>query len=422
MSETEIEAVWYVRLPNNWADAPEWMSFSRLREIEACPRRWSLNSASYPEIWSRRGYPPKVYLALLVGQIIHAALEIITNALNRAGCISVTDEHFVRVMRELGGYTKIVEETIKRICSNLQDNPRFIDKSDYISTKLRTSVPALREQLQILTGKLRLQGGFVTPGTSGSRSNRGSARSALSNGTYSETEVRVDQLRWRGFVDALTLSDASCELVDYKTGMPKPEHQEQIRLYSLLWARDAQLNPTGRIVDRLTLAYPTIDIAVEPPTGSQLDILEQEFVSRTKIALGLAQQTPPPAVPNINNCGYCPVRQLCADYWTPQVQQILAQEVLRELPVVGEHLIDLEVDNIEQQTPLSWSAVVRLCRALAATSQVLIRLSESTPLLQSIFSKGRRIRILDALLIDQPEDDATITSIHLTKMSETFVV
>lgn len=422
MSETEIEAVWYIRLPHNWAGTPEWMSFSRLREIEACPRRWSLNSASYPEIWSRRGYPPKIYLAPLAGQIIHAALETITNALNRAGCISVTDEHFVRVMRELGGYTKIVEETIKSIFKNLQENPRFANRSNYISAKLRTSVPALREQLQILTGKLRLQGGFVSPVACGPRSNRGSARSALSNGIYSEIELRVDQLRWRGFVDALTLSDASCELVDYKTGMPKPEHEEQIRLYNLLWARDAQLNPTGRPVDRLTLAYPTIDIAVEPPTGSQLDILEQEIIARTNIVLNLARQTPPPAVPNINNCRYCPVRQLCDDYWTPQVQQILAQEVLRELPATGEDLIDLEVDKLEQQTPLSWSAVVLLCRVIPTRSQVLIRLSESTPILQIIFSKGTRIRILDALLIDQPEAEVTITSVHLTKMSEAFIV
>src|ERR1051326_3633114 len=155
MSEVGIDPVWYVRLPSSWAEAPEWMSFSRLREIEACPRRWSLISTSYPEIWSRRGYPPKVYLAPLAGQIIHAALETIVTALNCAGCASVKDESFVCVMRELGGYTRIVEGTIKNICNGLQDNPRFTAKSNHISTKLRDLVPALREQLQILTGNLR---------------------------------------------------------------------------------------------------------------------------------------------------------------------------------------------------------------------------------------------------------------------------
>lgn len=421
MSQAEIGAVWYVRLPSDWAEAPEWMSFSRLREIEACPRRWSLASASYHEIWSRRGYPPKVYLAPLAGQIIHAALETIVTSLNRAGCVSVKDETFVRVMRELGGYTRIVEGTIKNICNDLQDNPRFTAKYNYISTKLRDSVPALREQLQILTGKLRLQGGTLATRVGGAPSAPRDIRPALSNGTYSEIELRANQLRWRGFADSLILSDASCELVDYKTGTPKPEHQKQIRLYSLLWTRDAQLNPKGRAIDRLTLSYPTTDIAVKPLTDSQLNILEQEIISRTQIALGLAQQTPPLANPNINNCGFCSVRQLCGDYWTPQAQQLLAQEVPRESSAVGERLIDLEVDHLEQQTLSSWSAIVLLCRAIPAGCHVLIKLSESNPLLQKIFNTGRRIRILDALLIDQPEDVPTPRA-HLTKMSEAFIV
>ena len=389
MSEAEIEAVWYARLPHKWADAPEWMSFSRLREIESCPRRWSLSSATYDQVWSRRGYPSKVYIATLNGQIIHAALETITKALYRAGCTSVTGEHFVSVMRELGGYTKIVEETIKSICKKLQSNPRFANKYNYISTKLRSLVPALREQLQILTGKLRLQGGFVA--TTISRVESKSSRPALINGTYSEVELQAEKMRWRGFVDVLLLSDVSCEIVDYKTGTPKPEHEEQVRLYSLLWARDEQLNPTVKTVDRLTLSYSTIDVAVEPPRGTQLDVLEQEITSRTKTALGLALQTPPPAMPTIHNCGYCSVRQLCNDYWTPQIQQVLAQEVLQGLPATAEYLIDLEVEHLEQQTPLSWSAMVVICRTLPACSQILIRLSESSSLLQNIFRRGTRI-------------------------------
>lgn len=422
MSKGEIEAVWYARLPDKWADAPEWMSFSRLLELEACPRRWSLNSALYPEIWSHKGYPPKVHLAAFDGQIIHSALEAIGKALNRGGCLSVTDEQFVGVMRELGGYSKIIEETIKNLCDNFQDNPRFVSKFDYLLTNLRNSVPTLREQLQVLTAKLRLQKGVAAMTARGSRSNRGAGRSALSNATYSEVELRVEPLRWRGFVDALTLSDTSCEIVDYKTGMPKPEHEEQVRVYSLLWARDQELNPTGRTLDRLTLAYSTTDVAVEPPTTTQLENLEQEIVTRTKTALGLARQSPPLAVPNIHNCGYCPVRQLCDDYWTPQVQQVLAEAILHEAAVTNEEFVDLEIENPKQQTPLSWSALVVLCRALPARSQILIRLSEPTPLLQSIFNSGIRIRVLDALLINQPEDHVNIPSVYLTKMSEAYIV
>jgi PD-(D/E)XK nuclease superfamily len=422
MSKSEIDAIWYARLPDKWADAPEWMSFSRLLELEACPRRWSLHSALYPEMWSHKGYPPKAHLAALEGQIIHSALEAIGNALNDAGCLSVADEHFVGIMRELGGYSKIIEKTIKNLCDNFQDNPRFARKFSYISTRLQSSVPALREQLQVLTAKLRLQAGLDATTVRGSQKTRGAPRSALRNATYSEVELRVERLRWRGFVDVLSLSDTSSEIVDYKTGMPKAEHEEQVRVYSLLWARDEQLNPTGRTLDRLTLAYSTIDVAVEPPTTTQLDILEQQIVSRTTNALGLSRQSPPPAVPSIHNCGNCPVRQLCSDYWTPQVQKVLGEEVLDESPVTNEDFIDLEIESAKQQTPLSWSALVVLCRALPARSQILIRLTEPTPLLQNIFNSGIRIRILDALLISQPEEDAAIPSAYLTQMSEAYIV
>lgn len=420
MGNAEKEDIWYARLPHEWAAAPEWMSFSRLSEIEACPRRWSLNSASYPEIWSRRGYPPKVYFASLSGQIIHAALEIISNALNKAGCSSTTDECFVRVMREQGGFTKIIEAAIKSLCNDLYDNPRFTSKLKYISIKLRNSVPALREQLQIMSGKLRLQGGFVATTTSRSRGNYGAIRGALSNGTYSEIELRAASLRWRGFVDVLTLSDVSCEIIDYKTGMPKPEHEEQVRLYSLLWARDVQLNPSGRTVDHLTLAYSTTDVNVEPLTRSQLDVLELEIISRTRVAYSLAQQSPPPAFPSIHKCEFCPVRQLCDEYWTPQVQQMIAQEVEHELPSAGEYLVDLEIDNLQQQTPLSWNAVVILCRDLPAGTDIMIKDPEPSSVLHNKFNSGSRIRILDAFLVKNPENTTTI--VLLTGASEVFVV
>lgn len=420
MSQSEIVAVWYARLPHHRPAPPDWMSFSRLLEIEGCPRRWSLNAALYPEIWSRQGYPPKVHLATLQGQVIHSGLETISNALSRAGCPSVTDERFVGVMRELGGYTKIIEAAIKRLTQNLHENPRFASKANYISTKLRRSVPVLREQLQIMTTKLRLRDGAKSSTVSGSETPV-AVRLALSNGIYSEVELRAEGLRWRGFVDALTVSDTGCEIVDYKTGVPKPEHEEQLRVYSLLWVRDEQINPTGRTFNRLTLAYPTIDVNVESPSSTQLDILEQEISSRTKSALGIVGQDPPPALPSINNCAYCQVRQLCGDYWTPHVQSTLAEEVLRLSSVAKVDFFDLEIEDLKQQTPLSWTARVVLCRILSTGSQVLVRIAEPTQLLEDIFNSGKRIRVLDGRLVDQPED-AEMRGVYLTKASEAYIV
>ena len=137
----EINALWYARPPRKWAAEPSWMSVSALLNMEACPRRWSLSYADYPDIWERRGYPPKPYLAALIGQVIHSALESITKSLGQAGCSSTHDPLFVSVLRELGGYTKIIEAKLDYIITKLNDNPRSQHCADPIAVKLRAHIP-----------------------------------------------------------------------------------------------------------------------------------------------------------------------------------------------------------------------------------------------------------------------------------------
>src|SRR2546430_2535646 len=62
MSKTAAAAQQAVS-PSTWPSPPTEMSVSTLRELEACPRRWALSSARYPEIWDRVGYPPKLNIA-----------------------------------------------------------------------------------------------------------------------------------------------------------------------------------------------------------------------------------------------------------------------------------------------------------------------------------------------------------------------
>src|SRR6266446_6338891 len=254
MPESAVDPMWLVRLPHDWPGAPAWMSFSDLQNIETCPRRWSLSAASYPNIWSHRGYPPKIYLATLYGRILHGALELIVKSLNRASCSSVADESFVNVMRGLGGYTSIIQQAATDVLDKLNENPRFTPRSRYVVAELTRAAPTLCENLQVLIGKLRLGGAHFGVGAQQPR------RSALNEGTYSEIQLRVAKMHWHGFVDILTVSESNCEIVDFKSGEPAPEHEEQVRVYSLLWARDSELNPKGRMANCLTLSYSRGDI------------------------------------------------------------------------------------------------------------------------------------------------------------------
>jgi len=45
---------------------------------------------------------------------------------------------------------------------------------------------------------------------------------------HAEVELRVERLSWHGFVDLINLSDKTCELIDFKTGEFKPDHEFQI--------------------------------------------------------------------------------------------------------------------------------------------------------------------------------------------------
>src|SRR5713101_220448 len=104
MPEPDIAAFSTAVAPLTWPEPPGEMTVSTLAEIEACPRRWALMLADYPEIWSGRGYPSKPSLGALTGSVLHLAVETVARELVLAGCPSVEDPMAVGVMRGLGGY------------------------------------------------------------------------------------------------------------------------------------------------------------------------------------------------------------------------------------------------------------------------------------------------------------------------------
>jgi hypothetical protein len=218
----------------------------------------------------------------------------------------------------------------------------------------------------------------------------------------------------------MTISDGGCEIVDYKTGEPKDEHRQQVHIYNLLWARDERLNPASRPVTSLTLLYPDRDVEVSPLTESELTLLEQELAARTRAALEFIQRTPPPAFPALENCSHCPVRHLCEDYWTPEVQQRLLQESTARNPRSDVQRVDLEIGEVEQQTPSIWAARVLSCRGLPPNTPVTIRASNAPPAILAVLRNGGRVRIVDAVLQRGSADEIQTSFVLLTKFSEAF--
>lgn len=406
---TPNTSIWKISKPASWPAPPEVMSVSALKDSEACPRRRALSTSAYPHLWDQEGYPQSVRTANLRGSVVHLCIEQITKALVSAGCSSIEEPKAIEVMRQLGGYTKLVNDCIDRILARLQKNPRAARVLEVVERELRGQAGGLRTDVQLLLARLRPSAGAHH---GEARLARGAPRRPVGVGSYSELELRADAIGWKGIVDLLLLTEGGCEIVDIKTGAVDESHGFQVSVYALLWWRDKERNPAGRHATKLRLAYRTGDVVVPAPAEQEMIALEQELVSRTRaVTQALSQRPAPPARPSQENCKYCPVRQLCDEYWTE------AMHVASAVATRGPHFVDCEVTIVRQHGPLSWDGQVTTLAGVTTGSPVLLRAGQPLAL-----APGQRLRILDAQIGDlEPEDEEPVI-VTLCRWSEPFVL
>ena len=400
-------SLWIADAPAAWPDTPQELTVTTLGEIESCSRRWALSAGHYPHLWNGRGYPPRVQLGALSGTVVHLALDLIMRALVQAGCPSFHDPTVLQVLRDLGGYTKVVNDCIDRTLSRLASNPRAQRVLEFAARSLRAQVPELRTRAQTMLCQVRLS---RIP-TRHAEGNTPRTRGPLTMGAFSEIELRAEEIGWKGTADLLLLSPDACEITDFKTGAPDEVHRFQIQVYALLWSRDAELNPGRRRADRLLLAYGGGEIEVAAPKESELDELEVLLRARRGAAHKAVSHHPPEARPNPQNCRYCGVRQLCDEYWTAEKQRWMVQE--------GEdrRFGDVELTVTSRHGPSSWDARVELCRDVPAGKPAVIRTSGDLE-----FRPGDRLRVLDAALTMDDEDQTQPAVITLGTLSEAYAV
>lgn len=93
---------------------PEYWSYSTLKAVAECPRRYCLERAWYPDLGDRAGYPSLPSVTSLLGGVIHGALEAVVKALADAGVESPQTQEATGVLRNLGGLTAVVENETSR--------------------------------------------------------------------------------------------------------------------------------------------------------------------------------------------------------------------------------------------------------------------------------------------------------------------
>lgn len=383
-----------------WPRTPAVWSYSSLREAEECPRRWSLSRASYPAVWDRPGYPPRPALAAIIGDVVHHVLETVLRAFHGSGCVSRADATAVAVLRELGGYSALARDAIGVQLRRLDTNPRIAPRLESLRAALNQRVPDIRQRVQSVVARMP-----IAPSPIPTPSDTHASRAPLGPGSYPEVELRAPGLRFVGRADVLTVQPDDVVITDYKTGDPDPHHADQLRTYALLWRRDKKLNPTGRPVTSLVIAYAAHDEVVHAPDPAELDELASALEARIGHAEKDLRLRPPPARPAPEMCRYCAVRHMCEDYWA---------QLGRHAPIDASadvEFTDREGTIMRRNGPRSW-----ILRLEPADFEVLLR----TPTETVPFAAGDRIRLLGvAYGFDDDAEQAVATIMQAT---ETFVL
>lgn len=397
--------LWTAATPKLWPEPPADLTYSTLRDIEACPRRWALSAASYPAIWAGYGYPQRIHLKALAGTVVHAVLETLTKELVSAGCPSIQDASAVGVLQRLGGLSQIVRRAVDDLLERTAKNPRTARLLDHFKRALRAQVPELRSRVQNMLARRVLS---TKPRPAQAATPR-RERSALGQGVYCEIDLRVPHLGWKGRADLLALAPDECEITDFKTGEASDEHALQLQTYALLWNRDEILNPAGRLATRLVLAHPHADVAVPAPTSAELAELENQLATRGATARALVTVHPPEARPSARQCRYCGVRQMCETFWRPEIQQLLADQTGETEP----SFVDVQVSVQRRHGSKSWDIFIH---AGAERVRGLLRTAGDVEL-----APGQRLRILGAARSVE-DTDSDVQCLTIGMLSEMYVV
>lgn len=406
--DTEVEGVWGYSpgTPARW-------SYSSLKDVEICPRRWVLSRARYPDLWDRHGYPEVPHTAALLGDVIHHALEVIVKSLGARGCTDTNSDEAVQVLRGLGGLTAVLREAINLKIGDLDSNPR-IDATtrENVRQALLDQVGVASNRVQLFLSRRRLPAGAGDDdGTSNASEDSGPGgggprrRPPIGTGAHPEVDVIAEELRLWGRIDLVTVEDGRVTITDYKSGKEEPSHDDQVRLYALLWDLDRGTNPERVAATELVVSYPARERVLPAPDASALRSLEASTRTRVEEADVETSGANAVAKPAAETCQFCQVRHLCADFW----QQMAPSPS----SVTPREWFDLEATVVRQNGVKSW-----VVESTQGGVEMLVR----TPSPSTMLPVGKRIRVLGVRKIDEDPERPGLVIAALGSTSETYVL
>lgn len=292
--------------PTEWAQAPAEFSFSSLREMEACPRRWQLAHSSYQTL---KRCPSRAVEAAIVGTIIHEVLEALVGALTDRGLPEPDSDLWCEAMAAVG-VMATVRAKLVRVEQEHVHHPR--DPGFRVK---RTAREINNEVLGLLRSQAaRARRTATTSGLAGeSHAPQDALQRLQRRGMLAEHPVRHPSLPVRGVIDLVVRTPEGTKIVDFKTGVLKPEYRNQLELYATMWFRETGDLPValeishGEGIERFPFDRGGVD-RVEVDTRGRVEGM------RTRLSVIPAEARPG------DECVHCSVRPFCDAYWALPTQ------------------------------------------------------------------------------------------------------
>lgn len=362
-----------LKTPTVWTQPPPTFSFSSLQALRSCPRRWQLVHSSWGSLSK---FPERPQPAAIEGQIVHAALDLLARELGRRGRPPIGSPAFGAILERCAFwqfFAAQVDEWNRRLADHPRAGPRYV---------LRTPPRDLANQAVRLFRE-RYQPGVEQPfDTRDVESRAGPVGSASplallhAVGTISELRLEHPSLPVVGVLDLVALErNRSAVVVDFKTGACKPAHEEQVRLYGLLWWRATGTRPGKAVVQYLDSAR-TLELTEAELLATEKSISKE--IKKTKAAL---QARPASGSPG-QECTWCPVRPRCEEGWA------WGERAPRAAP--NGRSIDIEVTIASDPTPTGFLG------ARSKGDDVSIVFDAAVGRALPSLSAGDRFRIVDA--------------------------
>jgi hypothetical protein len=128
------------------------------------------------------------------------------------------------------------------------------------------------------------------------------------NKVITELTLEHKELPFSGIIDFIWFDDEGIKISDFKSGAYKHDHKDQVLMYALLLKSNLQCLPKEAFI-----VYPDrserVEIDEKIVKNVFFDLQDKIFTAKREL-----KSVPAKTSPN-ENCQYCPVRQLCDQYW-----------------------------------------------------------------------------------------------------------